>query len=157
MSALRNIIILLVIYSFGHSAFGYNLDKLAGISTNPYNIRNDIMAYIDDTVQKPSRAWRSVVKIASNQQFIYYSARTSAEAQTAVCQNSIAIRCLSKEYSDNKDYMIFKHIEGMMANSSERRKHIFEVSNKFFGRQGWHHPRISQEELRDRCERGDYE
>jgi hypothetical protein len=157
MKTLRTLLTILFITYCGPASSGHNLDKLAGISTNPYNIRNDIMAYIDDTVQKPSRAWRSLVKIASNQQFIYYRAKTREEAQIAVGQNSIALRCLSKEYVRNEDYHIFKHIEDMMADTSARRAHIFNVSNKFFGRQGWHHPRISQEELRERCERGDYE
>lgn len=132
------------------------LDNLAGIITNPYNVRNDILLYINHTVEPFSHPWRLFVKIASNQQFLYYHAKTYAEAQGAVQQNSIAMRCLSKEYQANEEYLIFKRIDAMMQDTPERRKHIFDASNKFFGPRGWKHPKLNRKELEGACNSGDY-
>jgi hypothetical protein len=132
------------------------IERLAGIVTNKYQIRNDILTYIDETAPTFSRSWHALIRIAHIQQFLYYRAKSEEEANNAVEDSSVAIKCLSKEYKDNEDYEIFKHIESMMADTEERRKHIFEVSNRFFGTRGWKHAKISDKELDSKCASGDY-
>ncbi len=117
---------------------------------------DQILIYINNTVPAFSIPWNAFIKIAHNQQFLYYRASTNEEADKAIKENEVAIKCVSKEYEDNKDYDIFKHIEEMMADTEERRRHIFEVSNKFFGHRGWKHDKISKKELDSKCASGDY-
>lgn len=138
-------------------ACAINLDKLAGICTNQYNIRNDILIYINSSVPNFTSVWRSIIKIASNKQFLYYKAETYEEAHQAVTENSIHMRCLSKQYKNNEEYIILQEIETRMGDTEERRKHILEVSSKFFGRHGFERIKISKKELDEICERGDHE
>lgn len=132
------------------------LQRLAGVCTNQFHIRNDILTYIDSVSPRLSHPWKALIRIAYNQQFIYYHAKTYQEAEPAVKENSVAMRCLSREYKDNEDYDLLKHIESMMANTEERRRHIFEASNNLFGSKGISYAKLSKEELDSKCESGVY-
>jgi len=146
------ILCLTVFWSVSVGAFP-SLEKLAGLCDNPYNIRNDILVYINNTVPSFSKTWRSFIKIASNQQFLYYKAKTYEEAQQAVTETTIEMKCLSKQYKNNEEYRIYQHIEDMMIDTDERKEHVFSVSRQFFGHNGIEHIRITKKELEERCER----
>ena len=125
MRKARFILIFLLYSQISGSTPFDRIDRLAGIITNKYQIRNDILIYINKTVPAFSIPWNAFIKIAHNQQFLYYRASTNEEADKAIKVNEVAIKCVSKEYEDNKDYDIFKHIEEMMADTEERRRYIY--------------------------------
>lgn len=134
-----------------------SLDRLIGNLDVSYQIRSDILLYINHAVPTFSNPWKALIKIAQNQNFLYYQAKTYSEANKAVIETSIAQRCLNMEYNDDSGYHLFKKIEMMMGDTSERRVHIFEVSNYFFGRKGFTHLKVKSEELKSKCDSGNYE
>lgn len=133
-----------------------SLDRLIGTLDISYNIRNDILMYINNSTPTFSNSWKALIKIAQNQNFLYYHAKNYSEANKAVIETSIAQRCLNMEYNDNEGYHLFKGIEMMMADNVERKEHIFKVSNYFFGRRGFTHLKIKPEELIEKCDSGNY-
>lgn len=152
----RLILVLSMCFSLQADA-STSFDRLIGHLDNRYHIRYDILSYINNSVPIFSNSWKALIKIAQNQHFLYYQAKTYSEANKVVSETSIAQRCLNMEYNDDMGYHLFKRIEMMMGDTTERRVHIFEVSNYFFGRRGFTHLKVNEEELKDRCNSGNYE
>ncbi len=153
----RLIIVLIMILCMTTTANAKpSLDRLIGSLDLNYNIRNDILTYINNSVPILSSPWKALIKIAQNQNFLYYSAKTYSEASQVVTENSVAQRCLNMSYNDDRGYTLFKHIEDMMGDTQERRDHIFSVSTYFFSRNGFEHKKIKTSELTNMCESGNY-
>jgi hypothetical protein len=150
-------IIFVIILCFSLSADATpSIERLIGNIDVTYQIRSDILLYINNSVPTFSNSWKALIKIAQNQNFLYYHAKTYSEANNAVIETSTAQRCLNMEYNDGSGYHLFKKIEMMMSDTNERKVHIFEVSNYFFGRRGFTHLKINKEELAYRCDSGNY-
>lgn len=129
--------------------------NLAGIVTNNLGVRDDILRYIETSIPNLSESSHyAVVRLAANQQALYYKVKSYAEASKLILSSSIALRCLAMERSD--DYEIFRKIESMMADTEERREHVLNTCAVFFGHDGVPHQHIERQELADRCRNKDY-
>lgn len=143
---------LFVSSSYAHTS----LERLMGTIDATYQVRTDILLYINNSAPLFSKPWKALLKIAQNQNFLYYHARTYEEAENTVKETSVAQRCLNLEYNEGIGYSHFKKIEEMMGDTKERQEHIFEVSNYFFGRRGFSHLKINKADLEYRCDSGNY-
>ncbi len=153
---MRNIIILLLACFSLTADARPSIDRLIGTLDIHYHIRSDILSYINVSTPRFSRSWMALIKIAQNQHFLYYEARNYHEAEKAVMENSIAQKCLNMEYNDDEGYEKFKQIESRMGDTKERKERIFEVSTYYFSRRGFLHPKVSRDELENRCNSGNY-
>jgi len=149
------IFISLVIFLFSFNANASSISHLVGKVTNNLGIRDDILRYIETAIPNLTESSKyAVMKIAANQQALYYKVKSYAEASSLIVSSSVALKCLGLERSD--DYEIFKTIEHMMMDTSERKEYIMNTCSSLFGHDGLPHKHVPKNELADRCRAKDY-
>lgn len=118
-------------------------------------IRDDILRYIETSIPGLTESSKyAVMKLAANQQALYYKVKSYAEASSLIVSSSVALKCLGLERND--DYEIFKTIEHMMMDTNDRKEHIMNTCSDMFGHDGLPHQHVHRNELADRCRAKDY-
>lgn len=149
------ILVSVIIFLFSFNANATSILSIAGKVTNNLGIRDDILRYIETSIPGLTESSRyAVMRLAANQQALYYKVRSYAEASSLIVSSSVALKCLGLERKD--DYEIFKTIEHMMMDTSERKEHIMNTCSDLFGHDGLPHKHVNRNELADRCRAKDY-
>lgn len=149
------IFVSLIIFLVSFNANAGSIAQIAGKISNNLGIRDDILRYIETSIPNLTESSRyAVMKLAANQQALYYKVKSYAEASSLIVSSSVALKCLGLERND--DYEIFKNIEHMMMDTSERKEHIMNTCSSLFGHDGLPHKHVTRTELADRCRAKDY-
>lgn len=108
-----------------------SMQELEGEITNQYDIRNDILQFVEGNVPENNKnASEAAIKLAQYANKIYYHSFSSEEAMALSKKENIALACLDKALP--KGWLkISEGIGGLMRNTEAREKHMWEVSEKF--------------------------
>lgn len=133
-----------------------SMEELAGPINKEYNIREDILRYIEKEIPANNViAKEAAIKYAQAEQFIYYKA-SQKEAIKTVSRQIIALKCLRYSIHTNEPKMVTRNIDKLMRNTPERDKHMWHIDETYFGWKVLGHEPITKAKLKEICETGNY-
>lgn len=106
---------------------------LAGVITNSYGVRDDILDYILKTIPESNALARTAaIKFAGYEQMIYYGNITSQEA-IALANKEVLIRsCLSYYLPNHSSTNFTRKMNKLLRNTKARDAHIWAVDTQVF-------------------------
>lgn len=106
---------------------------LQGSITNPLGIRDDILDYIIKTVPNNNEsALRAAIKLAQNDQLIYYGGLTPEQALKLADNDVLLQICLGVYLPDNNSIRLTSNMDSLLRNTKARNKHMWDIDHKYF-------------------------
>lgn len=132
-----------------------SMAKLEGTITNKFGIRDDILEYIINTVPKDNpKLLEAVIRDANYTNMSYYAA-TDDERLLISKKWALAGICVTLFSKGNEYIEISRHIDGMMRDTTERDKYMWDSDRRLFS---WKviGSGLSVIDERIACEKGDF-